>query len=314
MFPYLFVDGQFVSPDEARVSTSANALSYGTGTFEGIRAFRNARGEVSLLAPREHFERMHRSARILGLELRYSSDELVDICTQLLQRNDVREDAYLRPLLVLTAETLQVRMHELESRLSIAVTPMGLNYINPKGVRCMVSSWRRTPDVAMPNRAKVVGGYVGPALAKTEAMRCGFEEAIMLTMDGHVAEATTSNVFLRFGDVWVTPPPHDDILAGITRGQLFMLIDEVLAEKALERSVDRSELYAADEVLLCGTAALVVPVVSVDGRPVGDGTAGDRSKALQQALLAIARGEGSRHVDWVTPVEYPVSAHVRSFA
>jgi branched-chain amino acid aminotransferase len=313
MFPYVFVDGQFVSPDEARVSTSANALSYGTGTFEGIRAFRNARGEVSLLAPKEHFERMHRSARILGLELRYSPAELVDICAQLLQRNDVREDAYLRPLLVLIAETLHVRMHEITPRLSIAVTPMGLNYINPKGVRCMVSSWRRTPDVAIPSRAKVVGGYVGPALAKTEAIRCGFDEAIMLNMDGHVAEASTSNIFSRFGDVWVTPPPHDDILEGITRGELFTLINEVLAEKVLERSVDRSELYAADEVLLCGTAALVVPVVSVDGRLIGAGKAGDRSLTLQQALLAIARGEGSRHADWVTSVEHPMSAHALSF-
>lgn len=312
-FPYVFLDGRFVSVDEARPSVHTNALSYGTGTFEGIRAFWSPNEKLYMLAAAEHFQRMHRSARILGLTLPHSVDELVSICAQLLEKNDVKEDAYLRPLLILGSETLQVRMHGLESRLSIAVTPMGLNYIDPNGVRCMVSSWRRNPDVAMPNRAKVTGGYVGPAMAKSEALTRGFDEAIMLNMEGHVAEASTSNIFLRFDNIWVTPPPQDDILEGITRSELCTLIDEVLGERVLERSIDRSELYAADEVLLCGTAALVVPVVAIDGRPVGNGTASDRTKTLRQTLLSIARHQDSRHAEWTTPVETAALVHSRSF-
>ncbi len=306
-FPYVFVDGEFVTLDAARLSVHANALSYGTGTFEGIRAFWDGRESLYMLAAAEHYERMHRSARILGLNLAYSVQELVNASAELLRKNDVRDDAYLRPLLVLGSETLQVRVHDLASRLSIAITPMGLNYINPKGVRCMVSSWRRTPDMSLPNRAKVTGGYIGPAMAKSEALRCGADEAIMLNMDGHVAEASTSNVFVRFGSTWFTPPPHDDILEGITRKELFVLIDEVLHEHAVERSIDRSELYAADEILLCGTAALVVPVTSVDEKPVGDGTAGERSLTLQQTLLAIARREDARHCEWMVKVDLSLS-------
>jgi branched-chain amino acid aminotransferase len=305
-FPYVFVDGAFVTVDDARLSVHANAVSYGTGTFEGIRAFWNGSDGLSLLAAKEHYERMHRSARILGMRLPYSVEQLVDASAQLLQKNDVREDAYLRPLLLLGTETLQVKVHDLDSRFSIAVTPMGLNYINPKGVRCMISSWRRTPDTAMPNRAKVTGGYIGPAMAKSEALCRGYDEAIMLNMDGHVAEGSTSNVFVRFGNRWFTPPPEDDILEGITRSELLVLIDEILHERVVERSIDRSELYAADEILLCGTAALVVPVIAVDDRQIGDGTAGERTLKLQQTLLAIARRQDPRHPDWL--IEVPSAA------
>ena len=300
-FPYLFVDGEIVREEEGSVSPRASALSYGTGTFEGLRAFWGDRG-LNMLAAREHFERLHKSAKILGLDLRLSVDELIDASIRLLQKNDVREDVYLRPLLVLSEQTLHVRVDGLASRLSIAVSPMGMDYINSSGVRCIVSTWRRAPDLAMPNRAKVTGGYIGPALAKSEALRLGADEAIMLNMDGHVAESSTCNIFLRFGNRWVTPPVDDDILEGITRAQLFVLIDEVLHQQVLERSVDRSELYTADEILLCGTAALVVPVISIDGRAVAHGSAGERTLELQRMLLAIARREDAQHEEWLTPV------------
>jgi branched-chain amino acid aminotransferase len=308
-FPYVFVDGEFVTLDDARVGVHTNALSYGTGTFEGIRAFWAPPSGLNILAASEHYERLHRSARILGMTLPYSVRELVDASVELLQINDVREDAYLRPLFVLGSQTLQVRVHDLVPRLSIAVTPMGLNYINPNGVRCAVSTWRRAPDLALPSRAKITGGYMGPALAKTEALCCGADEAIMLNMKGHVAEASTSNIFLRVGNTWTTPPPEDDILEGITRRELMVLIEETLHERVRERSVDRSELYTADEILLCGTAALVVPVISIDRRPVGDGVPGERTLMLQRSLLDIARGNDGSHPEWRTfaPLASPAS-------
>ena len=308
MFPYVFLDGSFERLSDARVSVHANALHYGTGTFEGIRAFWNSTGRLSILAAVEHYERMHRSARILGMDLAYTVQQLVDASIELLQKNDVHEDAYLRPLLIAGSETLQVRVHDLKPRFSIAVSPMGLKYIDPSGVRCIVSSWRRTPDLVLPNRAKVTGGYAGPALAKSDALLHGFDEAIMLNMDGHVAEASTSNVFLRVSDRWITPPVQDDILEGITRRELMVLIDEDLKQSVIERSVDRSELYTADEILLCGTAALVVPVIEVDGRRIADGKPGDGTLMLQRTLLAIARGENSRHPEWLTPVPMNAAA------
>lgn len=301
-FDWVFVDDGFVRADEARVSVHASALSYGTGTLEGIRACWNEDHEQLYLFEAEaHYRRLHDSARILGLELGPSVDELVEISAELLRRNDARRDTYLRPLLFLSGEVLPVRMHDVATRLSIAATPVAGNYADPAGLRCAVSSWRRTPDSVMPNRAKVIGGYVGPALAKTEAVTAGFDEAILLTVDGYVAEATTANIFVRRGDTWLTPPTTDDILEGITRRQVLQLLAEAHTP-ATERRIHRSELYVADEILLCGTASLVVPVIEVDGRAVGDGTPGTDTANLRQQLVHAARRDSFGHPEWTTPV------------
>jgi branched-chain amino acid aminotransferase len=302
-FPFAFVDGAFVPLAEAAVSVHANAVSYGTGTFEGMRAtWSEEAQELYLLEPAAHYERMHRSANALGLTLAHTTEELVAITVELLRRNEARSDVYVRPILLLAGEVLPVRMHDIETRFSIAISPFPAKYIDPSGVRCLVSSWRRSPDSTMPLRAKIIGSYVGPALAKTEAVQAGFDEALMLTVDGALAEATTSNVFLRRGSEWITPAPDQDILEGITRRQVMELIGEELGERVIERSVDRSELYVCDEALLCGTAVQVVPLVEVDRRRVGDGRAGDRSRRLMGALAAIARRETTAHRDWTTPV------------
>lgn len=301
--PVVFVDGDFVSADAARLSAYANALSYGTGTFEGIRATWNPEHEqLYLLEALAHFERMARSARILGLELPFEPRSLVAISTELLRRNELRSNAYLRPLFVLAGEELPVHMRGVRARLQIAVTPIVGDYIDLSGVRCMVSSWRRAPDDVLPGRAKLCGSYVGSALAKSEALDRGCDEALMLNRAGHVAEGTTSNVVMRRGDRWITPAPTDDILEGITRAQVMALLEERTGHPVTERSIQRSELYGCDELLLCGTAALVVPVVSVDGRPVGDGTAGHTTRWLLDELRRIARRDGDRHHAWTTPV------------
>jgi branched-chain amino acid aminotransferase len=302
-FEWVFVDGSLLGADQARVSVHAHALSYGTGTFEGMRATWNEEAqELYLLEPAAHYDRMHRSANALGLTLPYSTEELVATTVELLRRNEARSDVYVRPLLFFSGAVLAVRMHDIETRFSIAVSPFPARYIDPTGVRCLVSSWRRSPDSTLPLRAKVIGSYVGPALAKTEAVQAGFDEALMLTVDGSLAEGTTSNVFLRRGDVWVTPAPDQDILEGITRRQVMELIDEEFREPVIERSVDRSELYVCDEALLCGTAVGIVPVVEVDRRPVGDGRPGERTRRLVEALAAIARRETDAHADWTTAV------------
>lgn len=301
--PWVFVDGEVVAAEQAGVSVHAHVLSYGSGTFEGIRAWWNPEHErLYLLEAHAHYERLARSARILGLRTPFSTEALVQATVDLLRRNEVRANAYVRPLLVQAGAALPVRMHDVDTRLSIAITPTPGDYISPDGVRCMVSTWRRAPDVTTPNRAKVVGSYTGPALAKTEAVRAGFDEAIMLTVDGFVAEATTSNIFLRFGEEWITPPGTDDILEGITRAQVATLIEETEGRRVTQRRVHRSELYTSDEILLTGTAAVVVPVVEVDGRLIGDGKPGETTLNLNRTIRAIGRGDDRRHPEWITPV------------
>jgi branched-chain amino acid aminotransferase len=301
--PLVNVDGEIVNGDQAAVDVHAHAVSYGTGTFEGIRAYWNTDHEQLYLSEVVgHYERLHRSARILGLSVPFSVDELVTMTKELLRANGVRAHAYVRPILLQVGAVLPVRMHDVQVRLSIAITPLPGDYIALDGVRCTVSTWRRAPDTTTPNRAKVIGSYVGPALAKTEAVRAGYDEALMLTVDGYVAEATTANVVLRFGDVWATPPGTDDILEGITRAQVMTLIRERTGHAVIERRIHRSELYVADEAFLCGTAATVAPIVSVDGRPVGDGTIGDATRALREQLWAISTRTRSQHPEWITPV------------
>jgi branched-chain amino acid aminotransferase len=299
----LYVDGAFVTADHAGVSPWANSLSYGTGTFEGMRAtWNDEKQELYLLEPAAHYDRMQRSANALGLALPHSTAELVEIAVELLRRNGARTDTYVRPLLLLGGATLQVRMHDVATRFSIALSPFPAKYIDPAGVRCLVSSWRRQPDTTLPLRAKVIGSYVGPALAKTEALLAGFDEAIMLTIDGKVAEATTSNIFLRRGDTWITPGPSDSILEGITRREVIELIAEELAEPFVERSIDRSELYVCDEAFLCGTAVQIVALVEVDRRPIADGGPGSRTRQLMESLRAISRRQVDRHHHWTVPI------------
>lgn len=302
-FDIVYVDGAYVSSDDAGLSVHAHAVSYGTGTFEGMRAIWNEDvRELYLLEPAAHYERMRRSANALGMSLPLSTDELVVATADLLRRNEARSDTYVRPIFLFSGEVLQVRMHDLATRFSIALSPFPAKYIDPAGVRCLVSSWRRSPDSTIPVRAKIIGSYVGPALAKTEAVLAGFDEAIMLTVDGAVAEASTSNIFLRRGDAWITPSPPDDILEGITRREVIELITEDLGEEVAERTVGRSELYICDEALLCGTAVQIVPLVEVDRRPVGDGRAGARTLRLMESLHAISRRDDDRHHDWTVPV------------
>ena len=302
-FALVNVDGEICDEDDARIHVGASVVSYGLGTFEGIRAFWNDDTDQLYLSDATgHYDRLGRSSRILGLNFPFETKDLVDWTKELLRANDVRSDAYIRPIYYLAGEVLTVRMHNITPRLVIACHPIPGDYINLSGVRCMVSSWRRQPDVSTPIRAKVIGSYVGPAMAKTEAVRSGFDEALLLTQDGYVAEATTSNVMAKIDGRWHTPAGTDDILLGITRAQVMQLILEATGEAVIERRIHRSELYTAEEALLCGTAATVAPVVSVDGREIGDGAPGEFTTHLRDTLRAIARRDDPRHPEWSTPV------------
>jgi len=299
---FAFFEGEYVPHEQARVPISSHVVNYGTGCFEGIRAYWNGEREqlfVTLLGA--HIDRLLRSARILNLGYDGTRDELCDLVLELLRRNDLREDSYIRPLIYKAEETIKVTLTGLRTAMAAYCMPMG-GYVDiDRGLRLAVSSWRRIDDNAIPARAKVIGSYVNAALASDDARQKGFDEALMLTGDGHLAEASSSNLFLVDGDVLVTPESSDDILVGITRTAVLELAVE-MGLRAREGRVDRSQALAADEVFLCGTGVQIAPVAEIDGRVIGDGQPGRITMALQKRYLQVMRGEVVDHADWRTPV------------
>jgi branched-chain amino acid aminotransferase len=300
---WVFFDGELMRYHDVRIGAMTHALHYGTGCFEGIRAYWNAdHQQLYLLQADAHYTRLRRSASILRMSLPYANERLVEWTLELLRLNDARTDTYIRPLLFVSSEIIGVRLHDVDYSLLIYTAPLGAYIAVESGIRCMTSSWRRVPDAAIPARAKVTGSYVNSALAKSEALENGCDEAIMLAVDGHVSEGSAENLFMIKDGVVVTPPVTDDILEGVTRMLLMGLIRDHLGLPVVERSIDRTELYACDELFLCGTGAQVSPVIELDKRVIGSGSVGRHSKRLQDIYFRAVRGDDERYRDWVVPV------------
>jgi branched-chain amino acid aminotransferase len=294
--------GEFVKMGDIRLSPATNALNYGTGVFEGIRAYWNERqGTLQVLKLKEHYERFEKSCRMLRIDLPHTVGDLCEITLEILRRNAPREDTYIRPLAYKAAESVGVKL-AVDDELSVFTVPMG-NYVELTGLRCCVSSWRRTPDSAIPARGKLTGSYINTALAVDEAQRTGYDDAIFLTQDGHVSEASAANIFLMRKGGLVTPPVTADILEGITRDAVMELAEKELEMPVDERDVDRTELYAADEVFLTGTGYQIAPVVEIDGRPIGTGEMGPISSRLQELYFEAARGDNPEYDHWTVAVE-----------
>ncbi len=299
---WAYHDGEFVKMGDIRLSPATHALNYGTGAFEGIRAYWNEnRGTLQVLKMREHYERFEKSCRFLRLEFKHTIDGLCETTLELLRRNAPREDTYIRPLAYKSTTSVGVKLLG-DEQLSIFTVPMG-NYVELTGLRCCISSWRRTSDNAIPARGKLTGSYLNTALAVDEAQRAGYDDAIFLTQDGHVSEASAANIFLVRKGGLVTPPVTADILEGITRDAVMELAEKELGMPTAQRDVDRTELYAADEVFLTGTGFQIAPVVEVDGRPVGDREIGPIAGRLQELYFKAARGEWQAYADWTVAVE-----------
>src|SRR5438093_10297477 len=257
---------------------------------------------VAVLEAAAHYDRMKRSANVMRMTLPYSTEELVNHTLELLRRNEFKSDVYVRPLLYTSSEEIGVRLHNLNRSFFIYAVPFGKYVEVDAGIRCMVSTWRRVPDQALPARAKITGSYAQAALAKSEAVEGGFDEAIVLTIDGHVSEGSAENVFMLKDGVFVTPPVTDDILEGVTRTLIMDLIKGELGKTVIERSIDRTELYTCDELLLCGTGAQISPVIEVDHRKVGNGRVGEFTQELQNIYFGAVRGESPKHKDWTIPI------------
>ena len=299
---WAFLDGEFVPIRDARVSVLTHAFNYGTGVFEGIRAYWNAADEqLYALSLKEHYVRMHRSCRIMRIALPYTADDLVGITLELLRKCGYREDAYVRPLAYKSSPVIGVRLHDLEDSFTVFAVPFGTYIDIDRGISCSVSSWRRTDDNAIPARAKITGSYVNAALAKTEAQEAGFDEAIVLTQDGHVSEGSAENLFLVRDGVMHTPPGSDNILEGITRSAILRIAADAGIATSI-RQIDRTELYIADEIFLCGTGAQISPVTSVDRRQIGTGERGPITAKISGIYFDAVRGKVPQYRSWLTPV------------
>lgn len=286
---------------EANVSIATHGLNYGTGCFEGIRGYWNAEHEeLYILKGREHYERFLRSARILKMQVPYDVDGLMAWTQKMLAANQFRQDVYIRPLAFKGAAMIKVTLSGIRDELGIFATPMG-DYVRTEGLKATVSSWVRIADNIIPSRAKVTGAYINAALANDDAALDGYDEAIMLSQDGQVAEASSSNLFIVRDGVLITTPVTSDILEGITRNVVFQMAKN-LGYSCVERPIDRTELYVADEVFLCGTGVQLAAIVEIDHRRIGTGATGPMTQALQHVYFGAVRGTDPIYRDWLTPV------------
>ena len=298
-----YFEGEFVPLRDAKIGIMTHAFMYGTACFEGVRAYWNAeQGQLYLLKGLEHFNRLRNSARVMLMDLPREPQGLVELTIELLRRNEFREDTYIRPSVYKSSEAIGVRLHDLAHAFMILCLPFGEYIDTTSGISTMTTSWRRNPDTAIPARSKINGSYVNSAFAKTDAVLNGHDEAIVLTAEGHVSEGSAENLFMVRDGILVTPPVTDDILEGVTRAGLIELARRELGLETVVRSIDRSELYVAEEIFLCGTGAQVSPVTSIDHRPVGAGQVGPLTARIKDLYFDAVRGRLPAYADWLTPV------------
>ena len=300
---YAYFEGQIVPMSEAKVSIATHALHYGTACFEGIRGYWNEQHQqLYLLKLREHFERMADSWNVIRIKPKETIDDLCRITVELVRKHGFRQDVYVRPLAYKASRTIRLTLSALDDAIAIYTFAMG-NYVDINaGLSVCTSSWRRANSNAMPVRAKVTGAYINSSLAVDDATAAGFDEAILLTHDGTVSEASSCNIFLLRNGKLSTPALSEDILEGITRNALIQMVQDEFGLQVEERRIDRTELYSAEEIFMCGTGVQVSPVTSVDRRPVKSGKPGPVTMKLQKLYLSACRGENEEYKDWVTPV------------
>ena len=298
---FIWMDGTLVPWQDATVHVLTHSLHYGSGVFEGIRAYPTARGPA-VFRLTDHMRRLHQSASLLHIDLPYSVAELVEATKETIRANHL-ESCYIRPIAYLGYGEMGLNPLPCEVNVAIAVWPWG-SYLGDegvqKGVRMKISTWRRMDPNINPVAAKGTGIYINSSLAKVEALHGGYDEAILLNTSGTVAEATGENVFIVKNGVLFTPPLHSGALEGVTRDSV-MVIARDLGYEVREQALLRTDLYIADEAFLCGTAAEVVPIREIDDHEIGD--PGEATSKIQETYFATVRGQVEKYADWLEYVD-----------
>ncbi|RKH56236.1 branched-chain amino acid transaminase [Corallococcus llansteffanensis] len=299
---HAFLRGRQVPLRDAHVNVMTHAFLFGTAVYEGIRGYAHPdTGQVYLFRLQDHFRRLLESCGVLRISLPYSVEDMCRLTTELVQVNGIREDCYVRPIAYKAGLQFGLRLADRDD-LAIVAVPLERFHRDRTSLSVCVSSWRRVRDNAIPARAKINGAYVNSALAMTEALERGFDDAIFLTEDGYVSEGTGMNVFIVRGGRVCTPSVTDDILEGITRDTVIHLLERHMGIKVEARRINRTELYTAEEIFFCGTGMEVVSVGQVDGRTVGRGQS-PLVDALRRRYFELVRGVAEEcPAGWRTPV------------
>ncbi|MBN1565820.1 MAG: branched-chain amino acid transaminase [Anaerolineae bacterium] len=297
---YAYFQGKIVPIEEAKVSVMTHALNYGTGAFGGVRAYWNDEEEdLFIFRPLDHFQRILRSGKMLLMDLPYTPESMLNILLQLLQTENYHgEDIYIRPLIYKSSEQIGVKLHDLDCDFTMFALPFGSYIEKEEGSRVTFSSWRRIDDNTIPARGKITGAYANSALIKSDAVLSGFDEALVLNENGHIAEGSAENFFMVRDGVVITPPIYANILEGITRRSIIQLMQEEMGLDVVTREIDRTEVFIADEAFFCGTGVQIVAITEVDHRPVGTGKMGPIVGELRDLYFKLMRGMLPRYRDW----------------
>lgn len=300
---YVFFNGKIVTYEEAKVGVLTHALNYGTAVFGGIRGYWNdSEKELFIFRPDDHYRRFLESAKLMRMQFPYAKEDLTTATLDLVRKHDYRQDVYVRPLAFYSDEIIGVRLHNLTPFLSIAAMPFGRYVEKEEGAHVTVSSWWRVDDNIIPARGKIAGAYVNSAFAKTDAQLAGFDETIMLNQNGHVSEGSAENIFMLRNGVFVTPPVTENILEGITRRTMMVLMRDELMMEVQERCIDRTELFLADEVFYVGTGVQLTAITQIDYRTIGTGVMGPMTTKLRELYFNVVRGKVPKYRKWCLPV------------
>ncbi|MBW2146572.1 MAG: branched-chain amino acid transaminase [Deltaproteobacteria bacterium] len=301
--PFIFLNGEIIPFEEARIHPLNTAMKYASSIYDAWRGYWNPEhGELYLFRLREHLERLLRSAKIAQIQCPYSVEEMISHHLELIRSNGLREDIHSR--IILFVDAVDGGLYSTTPMgVVMAAMPLGRYFKDEsRGLHCCVSSWRRISDEDMPPRIKAAANYHNSRLAGLQARHDGYDDAIILGRDGKVTEGPGYTLFIIRDGFPITPPVTSGILEGVTRDTLLILFPEVLSRKVIEREIDRTELYVAEEAFFCGSGAEITPIISVDRRPIGDGNPGPLTLQIRDAYFALVRGNRDFHREWLLPV------------
>lgn len=302
IYPYAFFEGKIIPIEQAKVPVYTNALQYGNAIFAGIRAYISENKKiVRIFRIKDHYKRFLQSLQIINKSIPYTKEQLIDVTLALARKNKPDTDTYIRPFAYAKEGFISPDLHPLSFDFALYMVPLGEYLSISKGLRLAISNWTRIADNMIPSRAKISGGYINSSLAKGDAVKLGYDDALMLDANGHVAEGSAANFFMVRDGVLITSPKYNDVLEGITRKTIIELASD-LGVPVEERELDRTEVYIADEAFLSGTGAQVAWIKEVDGRVIGNGKIGPITAKIQTLFFDIVRGKVKKYNYWLTKI------------
>ncbi len=297
---FVWFDGKLVKAEDAKVPVMTHAIHYGTSVFEGVRGYWNSKN-LYIFRLQDHIKRFRNSGKVYSISLRFTDKEIANAIIQICKKNNVKESCYIRPFYFVGKHGINLHVTEdTPTHAAIVMFPFG-DLFNKNGIKVGISSWRRIHDISTPPLAKMGGNYLNSILATQESKRNGYDEAILLDHLGNISEAPGENIFIVRDGKLLTPPPSSSALEGITKDSVIKIAKD-LGYETIEREIPRTEIYFAEEVFLTGTAAEITPVISVDGKRVGDSKVGKITENIRKIYSDITMGKNKKYSRWVTPV------------